>query len=223
MKNIIKHLLKEELTYSLIESLIDEDYPSNFNSEEFKKLKSFNQRVNYCNNNLTRISSGSSRIVYKIDEEKVLKLAKNKKGLAQNEIEISYGNYYDLNDIVAKVFDSDSNNLWVEMELAKRVNANIFKNIVGFSFDDFTKAVYNYGLSLKNTSHSEMSIDKNLVAKMWENEFIYSIFNYIGDYDVPTGDLTRLNSYGLVKRGGEDTIVLIDYGLTSNNYEQYYS
>lgn len=68
-----------------------------------------------------------------------------------------------------------------------------------------------------------MSIDKNLVAKMWENEFIYSIFNYIGDYDVPTGDLTRLNSYGLVKRGGEDTIVLIDYGLTSNNYEQYYS
>lgn len=116
MKNIIKHLLKEELTYSLIESLIDEDYPSNFNSEEFKKLKSFNQRVNYCNNNLTRISSGSSRIVYKIDEEKVLKLAKNKKGLAQNEIEISYGNYYDLNDIVAKVFDSDSNNLWVEME-----------------------------------------------------------------------------------------------------------
>ena len=41
----------------------------------FKSLPSFAARVRYCNEKLQRISSGSARIVYKIDDEKVLKLA----------------------------------------------------------------------------------------------------------------------------------------------------
>ena len=80
MKNMIK----------LIEN-VDEAYPASFNMEEFKNMKSFNQRIQYCEQNLQRISSGSSRIVYRIDDEKVLKLAKNKKGLAQNEAEVDFG------------------------------------------------------------------------------------------------------------------------------------
>jgi mRNA-degrading endonuclease RelE of RelBE toxin-antitoxin system len=77
MKEYIKELLRENLL---------EDYPTSWSIEEFKKLNSFNARIKYCNQHLTRISSGSSRVVYKIDDEKVLKLAKNKKGLAQNEV-----------------------------------------------------------------------------------------------------------------------------------------
>jgi len=58
---------------------------------------------------------------------------------------------------------------------------------------------------------------------MWEEEFIYGVFDYIGNYGVPAGDLTRMNSYGVVKRGGTDEIVIIDYGLTSDVYSSYYS
>jgi hypothetical protein len=137
MRELIKKLLRE--------NLVGEDYPSSWDIEEFKNLKSFNARVKYCNEHLSRISSGSSRIVYKIDDEKVLKLAKNKKGLAQNEVEIEYSNYYDISDIVAKVFESDENNLWVEMELAKKVTPNIFKNVVGISFEDYATGMrYKY-------------------------------------------------------------------------------
>ena len=52
---------------------------------------------------------------------------------------------------------------------------------------------------------------------------MYEIFDYIGNYGVPTGDLERTNSYGLVKREGQDKIVLIDYGLTHEVYSSYYS
>jgi len=223
MKNLIKKRLEESLNFELIEGLIDEDYPTNFSMEVFKGLKSFTQRVKYCEENLKRISSGSSRIVYMIDNIKVLKLAKNKKGLAQNEIEASYSKYHDLSDIVAHTFDYNEDNLWVEMELARRVSKSDFKRIVGYSFEDYCAAINNYYNDVNPSKYrANIPIDKEIVTSMWENEFVYDIFNYIGNYGVPVGDLKRLNSYGIVNRGGSDSIVLIDFGLTNEVYDSYY-
>lgn len=221
-KRLIKNLLNESLTMNLLEVLVGEEYPTSFNMDVFKKLKSFNQRIKYCEENLKRISSGSSRIVYMIDNTKVLKLAKNTKGLAQNEVEIEYSQYSDLEDIVAKTFDYDNENLWVEMELARKVSLGDFKRIVGYSFEDFKTALYNYGIDSGNDRGHKMIMDKQVYQDMWENEFIYGIFDFIGNYGLPTGDLRRLNSYGIVKRDGEDRIVIIDYGFTHDVYDGYY-
>lgn len=79
MKEFIKQRLSESMEDSLFESLLDEDYPTSFDMGHFKTLTKFAERVRYCEENLQRISSGSARIVYKIDNEKVLKLAKNEK------------------------------------------------------------------------------------------------------------------------------------------------
>lgn len=205
--------------------ILDEDYPPSFDMEEFKSLSSFNKRIKYCESNLKRISSGSSRIVYAIDDEKVLKLGKNSKGLSQNEIEIEYGQYRDLDDIVAKIFDYQENWLWVEMELARKLKVADFKRITGFNFKDFCIAITNYGNQVnkhKNTL-TYPKLDEEIIEAMWEDEFMYGIFSFIGNYDLPVGDLTRLNSYGWVKRDGEDHIVIIDYGLTHDVYGSYYS
>lgn len=217
----------ESLTFNIIENMmVDEEYPSNFNIDEFKTLKSFNQRIKYCQQNLQRISSGSSRIVFKVDDEKVLKLAKNKKGLAQNEVEASYSNYSDLEDIVARVFEYDQNDLWIEMELARKVNKGDFKRVTGYSFEQFVAAVHNYGEDVNSRRGQQpfkMHIDKEVYADMWENEFMYGIFQYIGNYGIPAGDLKKLSTFGLVKRDGQDRIIIIDYGLTSDVYQSYYS
>jgi hypothetical protein len=160
-----------------------------------------------------------------IDSEKVLKLAKNQKGLAQNEVEIQYGNEGYLEDIVAKVYDYDENNLWLEMQLAKKLTKSIFKKITGFNFDDFAAAVYNYGIDSGNAGRhaQKRNVDKEVVEQMWENEFTYGIFDFIGNYGVPVGDLTRLNSYGVVSENGVERVVLIDYGLTHDVYKSFYS
>lgn len=214
MKRYIQKLLRE--------NLVGEDYPSSWNIEEFKKLNSFTKRVEYCNTHLKRLAAGSSRIVYMVDNEKVLKLAKNKKGLAQNEVEIEYGNYYDLSGIVAKVFESDENNLWVEMELAKKVTPNIFKNVVGVSFDEYANAMkYNYFTNIKPNRYPTAKPEN--MDEMWDNEFVYEMLSFMSNYDIPVGDLGRLSTYGLVNRDGSDTIVMIDYGLTNDVYGTYYS
>lgn len=224
MKKLIKARLNEAFTYDLIESLMGEEYPSEFDLAHFKALNNFSARARYCNEKLKRISSGSARIVYMIDDTKVLKLAKNKKGLAQNEIEISHSQYNDISHVLARVFAYDQNNLWSEMELARKVTPNIFKSVTGFSFQDYCTAIHNYGIDVHSTRNiRKMDIDKNIVAAMWENEFTYGIFDYIGNYTIPVGDLQRLSSYGLVKRNGQDTIVLIDYGLDNDVYNEYYS
>lgn len=226
MKNFIKQKLSENLVYEIIETYLEEDYPSNFDLEEFSKLKSFNKRIQYCQERLKRISSGSSRIVYMVDDTKVLKIARNEKGLNQNDVEASYSTYHDIKDITAQVFAYDNNDLWIEMELARRVTPKIFENIVGFSFNDYCNALDKYFEAVnpqragKGWSHS--GIDQTKYDAMWENEFIYDIFNFMGGYDTPVGDLKRLNSYGLVKRNGVDTIVLIDYGITWDGFDTYY-
>ena len=212
-----------ELTYNIIEDYLGEDYPSSFNMEEFKKLNSFKNRISYCESNLKRISSGSSRIVYAIDGTKVLKLAKNAKGLAQNEVEATYANYSDLNSILARVFDYNDDNLWIEMELARKVSKNNFKQIIGYTYEDYVAALnYHYYTDIK-PSRTFRPNKPDAYDDMWENEFIYDMFNYIGSYKIPVGDLGRLSSYGLVKREGSESIVLIDYGLTNEVYTGYYS
>jgi hypothetical protein len=212
-----------ESQYNFIKKDLEEDYPTSWNIDEFKKLNSFASRIDYCNRNLQRVSSGSSRVVYKVDDTKVLKLAKNKKGLAQNEVEIEFGNYYDLEDIVAKVFESDNNNLWVEMELARKVTPKLFMEIVGVDFDQYCKTLrYHHNQVTGNNNRMFGYSKPDNYDEMWENEFVYDMLNFLGNYEPPVGDLCRLSTYGVVNRNGQNHIVMIDYGLTSDVYDSYY-
>jgi len=225
LNEALKSALLTYEVFDIIESIIDEDYPTSFNIEEFKTLKSFNARIKYCQENLKRIASGSSRIVYMIDDEKVLKLAKNKKGIAQNEVEISYGGDYTLDGIVAEVYESDENALWLEMQLAKKITPISFKQITGWDFNDYANIIYNYGIESGNAGRyaSKKSVPDELTEKAWEDDFTRGIFDYIGNYGVPAGDLTRLSTYGIVSENGTDSVVIIDYGLTHDVYKSFYS
>jgi hypothetical protein len=58
--------------------------------------KSFKKQLDYAIERAAKIGTGSSRVVFEIEYEgrpTVLKIAKNAKGLAQNEKEADYGLY----------------------------------------------------------------------------------------------------------------------------------
>jgi len=205
-------------------AVLDEDYPASWSLEEFKKLTSYQQRIKYCETHLQRLGSGSSRIVYKIDDEKVLKLAKNKKGLAQNDVEATYSSYHDISDIVARVFDYDDNDLWVEMELARKLTPSIFKTITGFDFKDYCATLNNHYTEINPQKRGyKMSVDPAISKAMWEQEFTYDMLSFVGGYDIPTGDLCRVSSYGVVHRNGSDQVVLVDFGLNDAVSKDHYS
>jgi hypothetical protein len=221
MKDFIKHKVQQEMHNKLIENLMDEDYPSSFDMEHFKSLRKYSERVKYCDQHLQKISSGSARIVYIIDNEKVLKLAKNEKGVAQCEVEIQWGNDSYFGGILAKTLDSHPDGLWVEMELARKVKKGDFKTLAGFNFDDLNTYLRNAEQQMKGR-RPMFSIDQNVQEAMEQNEFVVELVDLMNSMDAPAGDMTRLNSYGIVKRNGHDTIVLIDFGLTNDVYSDYY-
>ena len=59
------------------------------------------------------------------------KLAKNRKGIAQNIEEINLGNDMYAGSCFAKVYDYDQNGLFVEMELARKAKESDFERLVG--------------------------------------------------------------------------------------------
>lgn len=220
-QDIIRKLVKESLDAKLIESVLDEDYPTTWDIDQFKALTSFKQRIKYCQENLQRISSGSSRIVYKIDDTKVLKLAKNQRGVAQNETEIEWGQDGYYGQILAKTIDSEPNGLWVEMQLARSVSKAKFESFFGFTTNLLHEYLYN---ECNHQSRMKFDIDPKVVNVLNENEFVNVLLNFIRDTDSEKtfGDFAKLSSFGLVNRHGSEEIVFIDYGLTSAVYDSYY-
>ena len=222
------HIISENQLDRIVRDVIAEmAYPVSFNMEEFKNCTSFAARVRYCQARLPRISSGSSRIVYKIDDEKVLKLAKNAKGIAQNNAETH--SYAIETGIGAQVFDHDENDLWLEMELARRATAADFKNIVGVPFAfiqnyvDYTAKRYSRNMFISyDRRYKEMfeQID-NEEFPNWE--WFSELRDYMDGIGLESvGDLKRYSSWGVVKRNGADEIVLIDFGLDDEVYDNFY-
>lgn len=188
-------------------------YPVEFDMNEFKSINSFAGRIRYSKEKLLgRLGSGSGRAVFRIDNEKVLKVALNKKGLAQNSVE-SEG-YKQEYDILARVFDIDNDYTWIEMERAVKVTPTRFKELTGTSID----GLGNWLRSKKGeTTYGE-------VPDLDENEFAGDIQQFVADYDYPVpGDFDRISSYGEVKRDGRAKIIVIDFGLDKGTSDEFYN
>lgn len=225
MAKIIR-INEEELTRLIREAVDEMAYPISFRMEDFKKLTSFKARIDYCQARLPRLSSGSSRIVYKIDNEKVLKLAKNRKGLAQNAVEGANDYVMKNMDCLAKVYDIDPNFLWIEMQLARPAKESDFERICGYDFEVvqfFLDYVQQYAKQGHFVPTYYMDIFK---SDIFQNEIEDNIFgslrDYVWTYKVPVGDLQRLSSWGVVKDNGQEKLVVIDYGLNAKVLQQHY-
>ncbi len=217
MNTSIRKIIREFIQ----EMELEEDYPVSFNMETFKSLGSHAGRNRYAQEHLQRLAAGSSRIVYKIDDEKVLKLAKNDKGIAQNGTEISWGNDSYFGDILANIFDYDDKDLWVEMELARKVTKSEFKKLTGFDISDVSLYLANWAETSRGKRRI-YGIDPELEKRMQEDQFLSSITEFSQAADIQIGDFGVVTSYGIVKRDGHDTLVITDYGLTKEVYSTHY-
>ena len=189
----------------IVESIMKEmAYPSSFDLQYFSTIPTFKDRIQYCKDRLKLLGNGSSRIVFQIDNNKVLKIAKNKKGLAQNYKEEDWGrNKY---DCFAKIYKADiENNTWIEMELAYKITFNDFVRYFGFG-PSFLKNILEY---IYNEKNKEMT----------------SLYRYMLDYqpDMATiQDWSRSKNWGVVNRNGQNVLVIIDDGFDEDIYNNYY-
>jgi hypothetical protein len=205
-----------------MESIVAEDYPTSFDHNVFKTLNSFAKRKEYCDQHLQKIAQGSGRIVYAVDNKMVLKLAKNARGIAQNNVESSLGNDSYIEDICATVYDSHPDDHWLEMERAKKLTPQRFKQLLGFDVQQLGNYLYNYDQE-NNSGRYRRSVDPNQVELIRNHDITRSLIELITNFNLMPDDLGAITSYGEVMREGKPDVILVDFGYNDEVYMDYYA
>lgn len=204
-----------------------------FRLDFLKSAKSFNERVMYCKEMLGMpIGNGSSRIVFQIDDETCLKLAKNDKGIAQNLEEIKIAND-GIISYIPKIFNGsdEENGLWIITQYVLPAKTSDFKNVLGIPFSDVaefaenTDASFNYKMGRFYINNADRTVHE-LYQKYEDNYDVISLFNDIheikADYDQLVGDLTRIQNWGMVRENGNTFMVMLDTGFSEEVQNQFY-
>ena len=197
----------------IIEKQVQNEFVEGFDMDLFKSMKSFSKRVKYANEKLQRLASGSSRIIYKIDDKKVLKLAKNAKGIAQNTTEGDWGLNDMYGDIIAKMIDKDDeNDMWIVSEYAKKISPNRFKQLLGTDIITFYSYLFKrIEYNQKNNIYVK-ELDKETIELLENIEFVHDVIDMIINFDIAIGDFMRISTYGEI----DGKLVIVDYGLTKS-------
>jgi hypothetical protein len=112
--------------------------PPDWDPEQMNLRQTFKNRLKYALDRAKRLGGGSSRVAMTIDYEgrpTALKVAKNAKGLAQNEaeIEILEDYYVGRLPIVIPLIDYDKANkrpVWLQTEIAKKVQGQTLMKLL---------------------------------------------------------------------------------------------
>ena len=187
-------------------------YPADFDWEHFSSLESYDEQEQYCDDKLHYIGNGSSRIAFRVDDERVLKLAFNEAGVEQNRVEATVGADGYVNDIFAGVLSADLQLRWIEMYLCDTINRGEFEEGVGIPIHSLRNGLYHLEMGyFQPDDWADIKINPTFVA----------VIDYVKKYGITEwGDLFAIIHWG---RHPDGRIVLLDYGLTDRVYKKFYA
>lgn len=221
-------LTEEQLNAITDYELLEAVQPSVFSIEALSQIRSFRGRIRYCEMTLQRIARGSARIVYKVNENAVLKLAMNSKGIAQNETEMNYAH---VSPLFTQIYKADEENAtWIIAEYARRAKNHDFVRLTGHNFKfvcefiDLCKSQYaRYGRWNPSPQWEEF-YEGVMDYKVPNWEFFYEINEYLTGFTLEAvGDLKRPSTWGVANRQNGEELVIVDYGLDDEVYHTHYA
>ena len=228
LRSIIRDSIKKQL--GTLNEAADSFFSSKGLDNKFNRLVSqgwsykaiFSTIRDYCDRHLgLPDGEGSSRVAYQIDDNRVLKLAKNKKGLAQNKAEAAcYMRSTSNNDLFPKIFDTSDNGLWIDCEFVLPAKGSDFLECTNYDWDEFTEIVSDL------SDYPKLSPDnyyKKWLDKLVNTDYLIAeLFQYIVKDGAPVGDVRRIENWGMTNRNGTPRMVLLDSGLTWNILKDFY-
>ena len=175
--------------------------------KEISELKDYDDRVELAGKEFEELGVGSSRIIFKMSDSLVLKVAKNEKGIYQNASEMEIHSPC-LNNVLA----ADTEGKWVIVRFTDSMSADEFEEAVGIPFKTFGSAIF---YRANNEKHEDKPRDYDEII---EHPLFVCIFDLVMDYELQAGDVLKISSWGML----EGKPVLRDFGLTKDIYAEYY-
>lgn len=240
LENLISYLLENVENFKILDEAALRGFSLDILKKETKRLKEEYKYPKYIAKGLSKLAKkynlpymgiGSSRIVYALSTDKVLKIAINQNGIAQNKAEKIVSKNPSTRYIGATVYESDPNYYWSVMEVAQiytdgtQLNLDLGipvelvrkYNIVRAAHDlDY---VYNKGKSIEEVieyRYEDANLQKSL-RKFLEDppksmlSLVDLMFNSPIELRLEPGDIVTKH-FGRTAGGRP---VLIDYGLTT--------
>ena len=193
-----------------------------FKTDVLSSLESYTKRISYARSNIVRIDSGSARVAYKLGDKLAIKIAKNKRGVAQNKVEVELFDKLikegsGIEQFFANVIDYDTNYYWVAYEYAHPLNNQSFKSTFGVDFSEFAGDVdkllavsNNYGSFSIKYKDSKLKTLVDALGGESANDAGY------------IGDIGYTAQWGTVIRDTKLVPVLVDYGMTEEIWKNLY-
>lgn len=214
-------MIREDVIRRIVKRIVNEAMDDSFSLEELSSIGNYNRRVKYCREHLGMpIGKGSSRIVFQMDDEKVLKLAFNEKGVAQNDVEFDWGaqNY----GVMPKLYDKDDDDAWIVTEYVIPAKKEDFKKCIGIDFHDFCRFVGETERQYKPKGRCRIMDKQEFETYLEKYDWLQKLYYYMCDFQPPAGDLVSLRNYGMALRDGKPEIVILDSGLNDEVLKDYY-
>ncbi len=230
MKQSLAALIKLAETYELLAVA-----RRNIDKAHFNKLKSLHERFNWLTQNgFAQLGKGSSRVAFLVNQRKVLKLALNKAGLAQNRIE-----FEKLSGVNSpynpKVFDKAPDDSWIEVELVRPFKSMdelaAYFNVGPQDLERLIVLIKNSSVPIKEkleTNIRDMEEGPPISGfktylesykRLLASSKLLDVFQYIQSIDLIIDDFGNYEHFGLA---GDGRLVITDAGFTSEVSSNFY-
>ena len=222
----------------LNESTVDEmALPADWDAEALGHDKTFKSRLDYALQRAPRLGGGSSRVAFVIPDqgrETVLKIAKNNKGMAQNEAEVDIldDGYLGKLDIVIPLVDYDRKNptpTWLQTEKANKVSPQKLAKMLHaggrWPMTNFLYAVDNKLGNIKRYMPTLDQIKQDMLDTGSSEQDIEIFMDYVDQVAVLINSSSLLSGdFGTASNWGEyqGRPVIIDLGFTSAVHDLYW-
>lgn len=224
------------------EFTLEAPLPPDWDPEKIDLTQTFRDRLAYVVDRAQRIGGGTARVALNIDYQgrpTVIKVAKNRKGLAQNQAEVSVyqtiKDQPDMQRLVVPLVDWDRENkppVWIQTERARRIQAptlvrllqapdwTTFLELVSHRIND--RRLRNREGKLWGWIKSEQQIAKEFIEK-GGTEQQWSVFSGYASDLADLIRMTTLSDYGFVGNWGryQGRPVLLDLGFTDESKAAY--
>lgn len=216
------------------EEIIDEmPLPADWDPQQFQQRgTTFKSRLAYALERAKKLGTGSSRVATVIEYQgrpTVLKIAKNNKGLAQNEVEANVlsDGYAQQLGVLIPIIDYDQQHakpLWIHTEMATKASeaqlCNVMKCNNLYELVDLANAIagknkfVTYPGMIERMEKRGASVDDIQTATEYAND----LAELSSNFDIKLDDFARKANWGLY----QGKPVVVDVGFNEKVYQTHY-
>lgn len=220
------NLLREYVELLLTEKYrLKKDKPRDikFSLEKLSSIDNLSVADAYANMFLEFLGAGSSRIVYALSPNQVLKIARNEAGIDQNAAEMDVYTNPQSKPLAAKVHDYDTDFKWIIADAVRPLRSGkewYIRKGVG-SKEEALKNFQDYsGMEWQDFNKQLNLYFRNKKSEVKLSPFSKMVIDFMNQNNLLVGDITNLEHWGMTP---DRRVVLLDYGFTEGVYDTHYA